>query len=598
MAPTTTATLNSGAVTNIAGPAATLLGAHPADSHTTPSLTATHDPTPVIALLTASTLAGMGDTPLHVAARCGSSSVLSLFLTALEAAGDLRPFLAPNAHGDTPFALSAAHPACDAVLRAVTAAAKDSRAQLTWPALHAGACRAALSAAGRGDVCSIEALLAASSGVDPTLAARIAALPLLHAACRGGHLSAIRYLLSAGIDPDPPLCQSGLASRTPLALAAAAGDVQVLTALLQAGADVDRRGLFGAQAIHFAALGGHVDAVRALIAAGAEVNGVTTALAVAPGGVATRDAITRVDSAGMDTAANGHSAGVDTDIAGLDSANGHSVAEVVPSNAASAHAPQPLPPALASLWLPGSCPVGPRALSTPLHAAIAAGCVATVRELLRAGADVRVATADGLPPIHLALALSWGGQMGRGSHVAEDDRRNGALIALLRELVAAGADVASRVAGPWGGATPLHLTAAAMHGQAAAQAVAMLAGAGAGVEEPAFDGSLPMHWAARHGNTCAAGALMRAGARADAAAVPGMLGWEGSREVQARVGVRVTPLTVAVMWGHEALGLQLVEAGAGDAGGAGEASGAAHEAQRRGCPKLAARLAWLAHARG
>ena len=75
-------------------------------------------------------------------------------------------------------------------------------------------------------------------------------------------------LLEAGVDPERPYAKSG---DSYLIAAASLGAELVGLRLVERGADVQRRGLFGATALHWAALMGLDRLADALVAAGAEL---------------------------------------------------------------------------------------------------------------------------------------------------------------------------------------------------------------------------------------------------------------------------------------------------------------------------------------
>eukprot|EP00854_Cymbomonas_tetramitiformis_P007826 gene7826-9295_t len=88
---------------------------------------------------------------------------------------------------------------------------------------------------------------------------------LWRAAC-GGDMASVQALL--GVDPNDPeeSLEGGVA---PLCAAAGAGHVQVVTALLSKGADVDAQDDMGRTALHAAAGGGYADVVAVLLTASA-----------------------------------------------------------------------------------------------------------------------------------------------------------------------------------------------------------------------------------------------------------------------------------------------------------------------------------------
>ncbi|MEZ4238092.1 MAG: ankyrin repeat domain-containing protein [Myxococcota bacterium] len=94
----------------------------------------------------------------------------------------------------------------------------------------------------------------------------------LHLAAARGDLGETRALLRAGAMPEVrggPSARDG-AGVTPLHCAAAAGHVEVVEALLAAGAHPDRRDAAGYAAVHLAASAGHTAVIKALARAGAD----------------------------------------------------------------------------------------------------------------------------------------------------------------------------------------------------------------------------------------------------------------------------------------------------------------------------------------
>ncbi|PRQ19107.1 putative ankyrin repeat-containing domain-containing protein [Rosa chinensis] len=94
----------------------------------------------------------------------------------------------------------------------------------------------------------------------------------LHAAARSGDLSAVQVIVSSN-----PLKVNGRDkhSRTPLHLAAWAGQTEVVNFLCKNKADVGAAAMDDMKAIHFAAQKGHLEVVRALLSSGASVKSST-----------------------------------------------------------------------------------------------------------------------------------------------------------------------------------------------------------------------------------------------------------------------------------------------------------------------------------
>lgn len=149
-----------------------------------------------------------------------------------------------------------------------------------------------------GDPALVRLLL--QRGADPDQASRLGRTPLGEAAY-AGRAAAAAVLLEAGASPDGapggarPIVEAGRRGatdamrvlvehgcdlhvadpgdrQTPLALAARAGDVDLVRRMLQRGADPRRADLHGKSPLMVAANHGHVEVVRALLDAGAPVD--------------------------------------------------------------------------------------------------------------------------------------------------------------------------------------------------------------------------------------------------------------------------------------------------------------------------------------
>ena len=117
----------------------------------------------------------------------------------------------------------------------------------------------------------IDALLRRGLGI-----ALLALAPLSHATLLDDFLAAVandrsddvRAMLARGVDPDTVDANGDSA----LAIAARAGNVNVVKALLAGKAKVDPTNRFGDTPLMLAALNGHLEVAKALRAAGANVN--------------------------------------------------------------------------------------------------------------------------------------------------------------------------------------------------------------------------------------------------------------------------------------------------------------------------------------
>ena len=148
----------------------------------------------------------------------------------------------------------------------------------------------------------------------------------------------------------------------------------------------------------------------------------------------------------------------------------------------------------------------------------------SVRQLISAGADVNVAGAGGITPLHWAASMHWAASNGQAE--------------IIRMLISAGADVHAK---DDGGDTALHGSAMVEH----TEAVRLLISAGADVNVAGELGYTPLHWAASNGQTEIIRMLMSAGA-----------------DVHAKDDEGDTPLDVAIYKGHTEAIRAFVEAGA------------------------------------
>ena len=161
-----------------------------------------------------------GTTPLHWAARAGSLEIVELLI---QAGADVA---AANRYGVTPLALAAEN----------------------------------------GSAAIVRALLAA--GVDPDTAIP-AGETVLMVAARTGRVDVIDQLLAGGAAIGATESWRG---QTALMWAAAENNAAAVTALVEAGADVEARSTGGLTPLLFAVREGHIGAARSLLAAGVDVN--------------------------------------------------------------------------------------------------------------------------------------------------------------------------------------------------------------------------------------------------------------------------------------------------------------------------------------
>jgi ankyrin repeat protein len=231
-------------------------------------------------------------------------------------------------------------------------------------------------------------------------AAAAAELTLVEMAERGDRAAAMR-LLSTGADPNVP----GPDGTTAIMWAAANDDVELVRALIKAGAKVGVRNQFGTSALTEAAIVGSAPVIEALLGAGADPNtrnpeGETPLMAVARTG--RLEAARRLLEAGAEVNARedwgGQSALMwaaaqgQAGMVGLLAASGADVnARGVVRQWERKVITEPRPKDMNKGGF------------TPLLYAAREGCVACVRHLIAAGADLDLQDPDGLTPLTMAL---------------------------------------------------------------------------------------------------------------------------------------------------------------------------------------------------
>jgi ankyrin repeat protein len=131
---------------------------------------------------------------------------------------------------------------------------------------HAASTSPLADAAERGDVAAVADLLRQQVDVN---AAQADGMTALHWSALHGDLTTVNALLAAKAKVDPV---TRLGDYTPLHLAAGRGHGAIVTRLLAAGGNAAAVTTTGVQAIHLAADAGGVEAVRALLDKGADVN--------------------------------------------------------------------------------------------------------------------------------------------------------------------------------------------------------------------------------------------------------------------------------------------------------------------------------------
>ena len=172
--------------------------------------------------------------------------------------------------------------------------------------------------------------------------------------------------------------------------------------------------------------------------------------------------------------------------------------------------------------------IGTTAANRPLVDAAGRGDVATVRRLLREGADVNLAQGDGMTALHRAaergdvslaeILLYAGANVDAGTRIGRYTPLHVAARkgheAMVKLLLGAGADASARTTRS--GSTPLHLAAAT--GNGAIVSALVRAGADPDVREASW-GQTPLVFAAAAGRVEAIRALLEAGAD------PGLASW-------------------------------------------------------------------------
>ena len=127
------------------------------------------------------------------------------------------------------------------------------------------------------------------------------------ALCRSakeGDVTVLNLLLAAGMNPDTSTDDD---YRTPMVYAAVAGHANIVTALIHAGADVNKRIGNDATALSFATSAGHLDVVRTLLDAGSDADAINGAFVKAVL-AKQRDAIRLLVERGADVAHRGAAA--------------------------------------------------------------------------------------------------------------------------------------------------------------------------------------------------------------------------------------------------------------------------------------------------
>ena len=128
-----------------------------------------------------------------------------------------------------------------------------------------------LDAAARGDVDSLRSLLQSSSPDQVRADCDPNELSALHLAAAGGHVDAMRFLLSPEVGSDSNCTRINIFA--PLHSAAMQGHTAACELLLDSGANVNMQTEpQGYAPLHSASFGGHVETVRLLIARGGDTS--------------------------------------------------------------------------------------------------------------------------------------------------------------------------------------------------------------------------------------------------------------------------------------------------------------------------------------
>lgn len=258
----------------------------------------------------------------------------------------------------------------------VDAAAGDGMTALHWAAYG-------------GDREVVRLLIAAGANVNARGARGLTPL-LLAADTADGVL--VESLLKAGADPN----LANPRGTTPLMRAAAAGGVESVIALLKCGADVNARETARQHtALMFAAARGRVEVIRALAAHGADLNAVSRTVA---------NTSELLDEDGNPIPAASRTGATQQRTRGDGLAYG-----IGGRTALQYAAREGLQAAAAALVEVGAGvnTVNPLDGSTALIVAIANGHYDLAKYLLEHGADVNVATKDGLAPLYATIETQW-----------------------------------------------------------------------------------------------------------------------------------------------------------------------------------------------
>ncbi|OQR80629.1 hypothetical protein ACHHYP_17402 [Achlya hypogyna] len=316
----------------------------------------------------------------------------------------------------------------------------------------------------------------------------------MNSAASKGYVQIVQALIAAGANVD----RANKSGWTPINSAANRGELSVVEQLIAAGADINQANESGWTPLYVAASKSNLPVVKALMTSGADIN------------LACIDGLTPIHSA----ASKGHVTVVEALAAGGADINQASKNGSTPINSAAAKGFLPVVKALVAAAVDFN--KANNAGSTPINTAANRGQMQVVKALIVAGADLNQANKKGWTPIYSAA--------------------NKGYLPIVQTLIAAGADfhqtndvrqylltgsdptipstAAKKFASPLAivltmdGMTPLAL--AAWHGRDGA--VMLLLSAGATVDCADNGGNTPLHNAASQGHESIARHLVAAGA--------------------------------------------------------------------------------------
>jgi ankyrin repeat protein len=240
----------------------------------------------------------------------------------------------------------------------------------------------------KGNLNSVTYLL--EKGADKNKATTAGVTPIFIAS-QIGHLEIVKALVAAGADVNIARKGSGI---TPLYSASEKGHLEIVKTLLEAGADVNKATtvsgttVSGTTPLFIASFKGHLEIVKALVAAGADMNIAITDAGVTPLYVATEKGHLETVKTLLEAGADVNKARTDTGVTPLYIASEKRHLEIVKTLLeAGADANM----ALTSIG------------NTPLYVASEKGDLEIVKALVAAGADVNIARkGSGTTPLYTA----------------------------------------------------------------------------------------------------------------------------------------------------------------------------------------------------